>query len=224
MPSIIAGVVLLGFVLVGPRRDHEQLRPQQLVDVVPAPPGYSLAAPAGGLRPAAAGRHRRDPDRRPAGSSPSASRTPSSRSSSTRGGPTGSRTASPNIVQDAIVIGLFALAATLFMPDKIVATTAVGAVVIGFALQDTLGNLFAGLAIQIEKPFRVGHWVTIGGIDGWSAKSPGARRRSAPRPATSSSCRTARSARIRSPTTRSRRGRRGSRSKSAPATTRRRMR
>jgi small-conductance mechanosensitive channel/CRP-like cAMP-binding protein len=72
----------------------------------------------------------------------------------------------PKIVQDTIVIGLFALAATLFMPDRIVATTAVGAVVIGFALQDTLGNLFAGLAIQIEKPFRVGHWVTIGGIDG----------------------------------------------------------
>ena len=54
----------------------------------------------------------------------------------------------------------------LFLPEKIVATTAVGAVVIGFALQDTLGNLFAGLAIQIEKPFRVGHWVTIGGQDG----------------------------------------------------------
>jgi len=72
----------------------------------------------------------------------------------------------PKIVQDAIVIGLFAIAATLFMPDRIVATTAVGAVVIGFALQDTLGNLFAGLAIQIEKPFRVGHWVTIGGVDG----------------------------------------------------------
>ena len=27
-------------------------------------------------------------------------------------------------------------------------------------------NLFAGLAIQIEKPFRVGHWVTIGGQNG----------------------------------------------------------
>jgi Mechanosensitive ion channel/Cyclic nucleotide-binding domain len=39
-------------------------------------------------------------------------------------------------------------------------------VVLGFALQDTLGNLFAGLAIQIEKPFRVGHWVTIAGMDG----------------------------------------------------------
>lgn len=72
----------------------------------------------------------------------------------------------PRIVQDTIVIALVGLAAMLFMPDKIVATTAVGAVVIGFALQDTLGNLFAGLAIQIEKPFRVGHWVTIGGKDG----------------------------------------------------------
>jgi small-conductance mechanosensitive channel/CRP-like cAMP-binding protein len=72
----------------------------------------------------------------------------------------------PRIVQDTIVIGLFGLVAMLFMPEKVMATTAVGAVVIGFALQDTLGNLFAGLAIQIEKPFRVGHWVTIGGKDG----------------------------------------------------------
>ena len=36
----------------------------------------------------------------------------------------------------------------------------------GFALQDTLGNLFSGLAIQIEKPFRVGDWVTIGAQEG----------------------------------------------------------
>jgi small-conductance mechanosensitive channel/CRP-like cAMP-binding protein len=72
----------------------------------------------------------------------------------------------PTIVQDAIVIALFALVATLFMQEKVLATTAVGAVVIGFALQDTLGNLFSGLAIQIEKPFRVGHWVTIAGTDG----------------------------------------------------------
>jgi small-conductance mechanosensitive channel/CRP-like cAMP-binding protein len=72
----------------------------------------------------------------------------------------------PHILQDTIVIGLFGLAAMLFLPDKVVTTTAVGAVVIGFALQDTLGNLFAGLAIQVERPFRVGHWVTIGGKDG----------------------------------------------------------
>ena len=72
----------------------------------------------------------------------------------------------PNIVQDAIIIALFALAATLFLQERMLATTAVGAVILGFALQDTLGNLFAGLAIQIEKPFRVGHWVTIGGENG----------------------------------------------------------
>jgi small-conductance mechanosensitive channel/CRP-like cAMP-binding protein len=72
----------------------------------------------------------------------------------------------PTIVQDAIGIALFALTATLILQDRIFATTAVGAVVIGLALQDTLGNLFAGLAVQIEKPFRVGQWVNIAGKDG----------------------------------------------------------
>ena len=72
----------------------------------------------------------------------------------------------PTIVQDSIVIALFAVAATLILQEKIFTTTAVGAVVVGFALQDTLGNLFAGLAIQIEKPFRVGHWVHVAGTDG----------------------------------------------------------
>ena len=72
----------------------------------------------------------------------------------------------PKIVQDTVVIALFAMVATLILQEKILATTAVSAVVIGFALQDTLGNLFAGLAIQIEKPFRVGHWVNVAGKDG----------------------------------------------------------
>lgn len=72
----------------------------------------------------------------------------------------------PTIVQDAIVIAIFVVAATMLLQDRIFAATAAGAVVIGLALQDTLGNLFAGLAIQIEKPFRVGHWVRIGDVDG----------------------------------------------------------
>ena len=72
----------------------------------------------------------------------------------------------PNIVQDTIVIGLFAAAATLILQEKVLAATAVSAVVIGFALQDTLGNLFAGLAIQIDKPFRVGQWVNVAGKEG----------------------------------------------------------
>jgi small-conductance mechanosensitive channel/CRP-like cAMP-binding protein len=72
----------------------------------------------------------------------------------------------PNIVQDAIIVLLFGVAAALILRDRMLAATAAGAVVLGFALQDTLGNLIAGLAIQIEKPFRVGHWVSLGGHDG----------------------------------------------------------
>lgn len=71
----------------------------------------------------------------------------------------------PSIVQDAFVIGTFLLVAT-FLGDKFLATSAVGAVVLGFALQDTLGNAFAGLAIQSEKPFNIGHWITVGGLEG----------------------------------------------------------
>jgi small-conductance mechanosensitive channel/CRP-like cAMP-binding protein len=72
----------------------------------------------------------------------------------------------PTIVQDAIVIVLFTFAATVLLQEKIFAATAASAVVVGFALQDTLGNLFAGLAIQIERPFSVGHWVQIANVDG----------------------------------------------------------
>jgi CRP-like cAMP-binding protein len=32
-------------------------------------------------------------------------------------------------------------------------------VVLGFALKDTLGNLFAGIAIQAQQPFEIGDWI-----------------------------------------------------------------
>lgn len=72
----------------------------------------------------------------------------------------------PAILQDFIVIGLLVLVATLVFQDKLLTTSAVSAVVIGFALQDTLGNAFAGLALQSEKPFHVGHWVRVGDFEG----------------------------------------------------------
>lgn len=71
----------------------------------------------------------------------------------------------PAILQDALVIGLVLLAAT-FLSQALLTTSAVSAVVLGFALQDTLGNAFAGLAIQSEKPFHVGHWIRIGDYEG----------------------------------------------------------
>lgn len=72
----------------------------------------------------------------------------------------------PGIVQDATVLALFMAIGTMLLREQLLATSAVGAVVLGFALQDTLGNLFAGLAIQIEKPFRVGHWIQVGEREG----------------------------------------------------------
>lgn len=72
----------------------------------------------------------------------------------------------PAIVQDFVIIVLFTVIGTVLLREQLLTTSAVGAVVVGFALQDTLGNLFAGLAIQIEKPFRVGQWIQIGEREG----------------------------------------------------------
>ena len=46
------------------------------------------------------------------------------------------------------------------------ATSAVVGAVVGLALQDTLGNLFAGIALHTEAPFGVGDWVRVGDRDG----------------------------------------------------------
>ena len=73
----------------------------------------------------------------------------------------------PAIVQDAIIALLVAVAAVITFPNaEFLTTSAIVAAVMGFALQETLGNAFAGLAIQIEKPFRVGHWITVGSYEG----------------------------------------------------------
>ena len=71
----------------------------------------------------------------------------------------------PIILQDFIVLALILLSST-FLSQQLLTTSAVSAVVLGFALQDTLGNAFAGLAIQSEKPFHVGQWIKVGEHEG----------------------------------------------------------
>jgi small-conductance mechanosensitive channel/CRP-like cAMP-binding protein len=72
----------------------------------------------------------------------------------------------PSILQDTIVLAVFAGVSIGWFHEQLAITSAVGAAVIGFAAQDTLGNAFAGLAIQIDRPFRVGHWITVGAFEG----------------------------------------------------------
>jgi len=43
------------------------------------------------------------------------------------------------------------------------ATSGVLAIVLGLALQNTLGDVFSGLAINIERPFGAGDWITVPG-------------------------------------------------------------
>lgn len=43
----------------------------------------------------------------------------------------------------------------------LLATSAAFSVILGFALQDTLGNLFAGISMQIDKTFEIGDWLEI---------------------------------------------------------------
>jgi small-conductance mechanosensitive channel/CRP-like cAMP-binding protein len=44
---------------------------------------------------------------------------------------------------------------------SLLTTSALLTAVIGLSLQETLGNLFAGLAIQAQRPFEVGDWIQI---------------------------------------------------------------
>lgn len=48
---------------------------------------------------------------------------------------------------------------------SLLAALGVGSVVLGLALQDVLGGLFAGLALLSSKPFVVGDWIQIGDDD-----------------------------------------------------------
>ncbi len=54
--------------------------------------------------------------------------------------------------------------------ESLLTTSALLTAVLGFALQDTLGNLFAGLALQAQRPFSVGDWIKVEGGSGAAGK------------------------------------------------------
>lgn len=78
----------------------------------------------------------------------------------------------PRIVQDVLIaaIGIFAVFGTASRAGVdltgIVATGAVVTAVIGLALQDTLGNVVGGLALQLDSTVRVGDWIRVADVTG----------------------------------------------------------
>ena len=76
----------------------------------------------------------------------------------------------PKLARDVVRIGLLVAAAlyaaTVILKQPVgpllVSSTVLSAV-IGLALQDTLKNIFSGMALDLEKPFKPGDWLLIDG-------------------------------------------------------------
>ena len=72
------------------------------------------------------------------------------------------------IVQDVLMALAYVAWAVLWLhangmdPTNIVTTSAVITAVLAFSLQDTLGNILGGIAVQIDRSVRVGDWLRVG--------------------------------------------------------------
>jgi small-conductance mechanosensitive channel len=72
-----------------------------------------------------------------------------------------------------LLVNLFTLLASLLVGawllseifglkiGPLLATSAIFSIILGLAMQDTLGNLFAGVALQFDKPYEIGHWIEV---------------------------------------------------------------
>jgi len=76
----------------------------------------------------------------------------------------------PTLVRNMFSIiaftALFFVIFTQIFPDvnlgALFTTSAIFGVILGLALQDTLGNFFAGISLQADRPFQVGDVITVG--------------------------------------------------------------
>jgi small-conductance mechanosensitive channel len=62
----------------------------------------------------------------------------------------------------SIVLTVWALSQVFGLDlGPLMATSAAFSIVLGLALQDTLGNLFAGISLQIDKSYEIGDWLEV---------------------------------------------------------------
>ena len=79
------------------------------------------------------------------------------------------KTRIPKLTRDFIMIAIYAAITFIVLRTKgdvnlagLITTSAVLTAVIGLAAQNTLGNLFAGLSLQMERPYSIGEWLRYG--------------------------------------------------------------
>ena len=75
----------------------------------------------------------------------------------------------PSLFQDLLRMLLVAVGAAIVLAvvweqnlGGLIAALGVGSIVLGLALQETLGNLMSGIALLFEKPFTIGDWIKVG--------------------------------------------------------------
>lgn len=78
----------------------------------------------------------------------------------------------PRIAEDIIVIAAYAVWGMVRLRyagldlGSIVATSAMITAVVAFAMQDTLGNILGGLALQLDNSIEIGDWIKVDDISG----------------------------------------------------------
>ena len=78
----------------------------------------------------------------------------------------------PRIVEDLAIVGIYVVYGFVQLRgagvdvSSLVTTSAILTAVIAFAMQDTLGNMLSGLAIQLDNSVQVGDWVQLEHVSG----------------------------------------------------------
>ncbi|MEE9403950.1 MAG: mechanosensitive ion channel family protein [Algisphaera sp.] len=79
----------------------------------------------------------------------------------------------PRLLIDLVTFGMTIVGVSLVLSavwgqrlDTLITGLGLGSIVIGLALQDTLGNLFAGVALMTERPYSIGDWIRIDDLEG----------------------------------------------------------
>ena len=78
----------------------------------------------------------------------------------------------PRIVEDLAIVGLYVVYGLAQLRgagldlSSIVTTSAILTAVVAFAMQDTLGNVLAGMSIQLDNSVRIGDWIRVDTVSG----------------------------------------------------------
>ena len=78
----------------------------------------------------------------------------------------------PRIVEDLAIVGAYVIYGLAQLRgagldlSSIVTTSAILTAVIAFAMQDTLGNVLAGVAVQLDHSVGIGDWIRVDSVSG----------------------------------------------------------